>query len=79
MFEPWQLAMIDEAGYNGIREEHINKVAQSLLSTGMTRIDRTTFEYHCRKCGIDPDNFSQEDLRQLERKMDEMDEESDDD
>lgn len=23
MFEPWQLAMIDEAGYNGIREEHI--------------------------------------------------------
>ena len=23
MFEPWQLGLIDEAGYNGIRPEHI--------------------------------------------------------
>ena len=30
MFEPWQLAMIDDAGYNGIRDEHIDCVAQSL-------------------------------------------------
>lgn len=22
-FEPWMLAMMDQAGYNGIREEHI--------------------------------------------------------
>lgn len=39
MFEPWQLGLIDEAGYNGIRDEHIEKVAESLLSTGLTEID----------------------------------------
>ena len=38
MFEPWQLGMIDEAGYNGIRDEHIEKVADSLLSTGLTEL-----------------------------------------
>ena len=27
MFEPWQLGMIDEAGYNGINDGHIEKVA----------------------------------------------------
>ena len=46
MFEPWQLAMIDEAGYNGIRDEHIEKVAESLLASGLTEIDRSTFERH---------------------------------
>ncbi len=71
MFEPWQLAMIDEAGFNGIRDEHIEKLADSLLSTGMTDIDRSTFEYHCRKCGIDPDNFSQTDLNRLQQKLNE--------
>lgn len=30
--------MIDEAGYNGIRDEHIEKVADSLLSTGLTEL-----------------------------------------
>lgn len=71
MLEPWQLAMIDDAGYNGIRDEHINRVAKSLLATGLTKIDRDTFEYHCRKCGIDSDNFTQEDLDRLQEKLNE--------
>ncbi len=69
MFEPWQLAMIDEAGYNGIRDEHIERVARSLLSTGLADIDRSTFEYHCRKCGINPANFTQADLDRLQRRL----------
>ena len=71
MFEPWQLGLIDEAGYNGIREEHIERVADSLLATGLTDIDRRTFEHHCRMCGIDPNNFTQEDLNRLEEKLNE--------
>lgn len=66
MFEPWELAAIDEAGYNGIRDEHIEEVASSLSAAGVTEVDRVTFENHCRKCGIDPDNFTQSDLEQLE-------------
>lgn len=47
MFEPWQLAMIDDAGYNGIRwDKHIDCVAVSLLSTDLTEIDRSTYGYH---------------------------------
>lgn len=71
MFEPWQLGVIDNAGYNGIREEHIQKVANSLLSTGLSGIDRDIFERHCRKCGISPANFTQTDLNALEAKLNE--------
>ena len=30
MFKPWQLGMIDQAGYNGIRPEHIRRVGDEL-------------------------------------------------
>ncbi len=69
MFKPWQLALIDEAGYNGIREEHIQRVAESLLSTELSEIDQDTFEHHCRMCGIDPNNFTQEDLDRLQEAL----------
>ncbi len=71
MFEPWQLGMIDEAGYNGLREEHLKKVAQSLLATGPDEIDAATFRRHCRQCGVDPDCFTQEDLDRLQDMLDE--------
>lgn len=71
MFEPWQLAMIDDAGYNGIRDEHINRVSESLLSSDLTCIDHNTFDYHCHKCGIDYDNFTQTDLEHLQNKLNE--------
>ena len=40
MFNPMELAMIDAARYNGIREEHIAEVEKLLLFTGLTEIDR---------------------------------------
>lgn len=69
MFEPWQLAAIDDAGYNSIRDEHIERVAESLLSTGLNEIDRSTFHYHCHKCSIDPNNFTQDDLYRLQERL----------
>lgn len=66
MFEAWQLGMIDEAGYNGIRKEHIDEIVKVILSSGITEIDSDTFEDCCYKCGIDPDNFAQADLDKLE-------------
>lgn len=65
MFKAWQLAAIDEAGYNGIREEHISRVADSLRGAGVTQPDRNTFDYHCNKCGIDSANFTQSSIKQL--------------
>ena len=70
-FEPWQLAAIDEAGYNGIRDSHISKICDSLRMFGITEFDQTVFEEHCYRCGIDPANFTQEDLENLQSKLNE--------
>lgn len=65
-YESWMLAAIDQAGYNGLRSEHIEAVAEELRRTGMTEIYRDTFEAACYRCGIEPDNFTQSDLDELE-------------
>jgi hypothetical protein len=69
MFKPWQLAAMDDAGYNGVRDEHIDRAAESLLAADLTEIDRSTFDYHCRKCGIDPNNFTGADLDRLQERL----------
>lgn len=69
MFEPWQLAAIDDVGYNGIRDEHIERLAHLILATGSSEIDRAIFDCHCHKCCINPDNFTQEALDELERRL----------
>lgn len=65
-YEPWMLAAMDDVGYNGIRDEHIDTVAEELLNTGKTDISREDFEAACERCGIDPNIFTQEDLNELE-------------
>ncbi len=70
-FEPWMLAMMDEVGYNGITDEHIEKVAAKLLDIGKTDIDYPTFCDACRESSIDPDNFNQEDLDRLQQRLNE--------
>ena len=55
--------------YNGIRNEHIEKVAESLLSITLKEIDRDTFEHHFYLCGIDPDNFTDDDLDILQERL----------
>ena len=66
MFEPWMLGAIDEAGYNGIREEHRSAVAREILNSGLTEVSRSDFDHACRRCGIDSNNFTQCDLDLLQ-------------
>ena len=68
-FQPWMLGAIDDAGYNGIRDEHIDKVADRLLATGQTEIDRKTFDDACRSCGIRSDMFTQDNLDSLKERL----------
>lgn len=68
-FEGWQLGLIDEAGYNGISDEHIDRVAGEIREMGVTCVDNEVFYQACRNCCIDPDNFTQEDVYRLERKL----------
>ena len=39
-FEPWMLGIIDEAGYNGLTDEHIQRVADEILKMGITNVSR---------------------------------------
>lgn len=68
-YEPWMLAAMDEADYNGIRDDHIDVVAEELLRTGKVAISRTDFEAACDRCGIDPDNFTRAELNELEEML----------
>ena len=69
MFQGWQLAAIDDAGYNGIRDCHIEKLARAIEIAGVTHIGNAEFHHFCRKCGIDPDCFAQEDLERLRERL----------
>lgn len=68
-FEPWMLAAIDQAGYNGIRQEHIKAVAEQILRTGLAEVSRQDFDAACRRCGIDSDTFTQSDLDRLQERL----------
>ncbi len=65
-FEPWMLAAMDDAGFNGITDEHIRRVAGELQKIGQAYIDRQTFDRACYTAGVDSENFTQEDLEKLE-------------
>ena len=65
-FEPWMLAAMDDSGFNGITDEHIRRVAGELQKIGWADIDRQTFDRACYAVGIDPENFTQENLNELE-------------
>jgi len=67
--EPWRLAMIDEAGYNGITDEHTERVSASVRSVGLSEIDGDILERHCFKCGINPHNFTKTDIEKLKRRL----------
>lgn len=67
MFEPWELAAIDTAGYNGIRQERIERLANALRSINCSELDQTVFEHQCFNCGIDPNNFTKADLKNLQK------------
>ena len=69
MFEPWMLAAIDDAGYNGIRDEHLDRVADEIYKTGLTEIDRDTFDRVCRRAGVDSTLFDAESLERLKDKL----------
>ena len=71
MFEPWMLAMMDQAGAFGIREEHIDEVAQKILGMGISDVSRQDFDRACWKCNIDPNSFTQADLERLQEKLNE--------
>ena len=69
MFDPWMLAAIDDAGYNGIRDEHLERVADEIYKTGLSEIDRDTFEHACRQAGVEAELLYAESFERLKNKL----------
>ena len=65
-FEAWQLGLIDSAGYNGIRQEHIEAVAKEIEKLPQTNIDNSAVESACYRAGVNPKNFKQTDINHLQ-------------
>ena len=68
-FEGWELGLIDSAGYNGIRDEHIEMVANAIKQSGITEIDNSSFEKICCSCCINSENFTAYDIEKLKQKL----------
>ena len=69
MFDGWQLGLIDDAGYNGIRDDHIERVAREIENMGVSYVDNAVFNRACMNCCIDSENFTQADIDRLERRL----------
>ena len=69
MFKPWLLAAMEEAGYMDTSEGCINRVARYLSKSPNDVIGAEEFRRACYACNVDPDSFTQADLRKLEEKL----------
>jgi len=72
MFEAWQLAAMEDYGLTDTNTGLINRVARTLAQSPNDTIDTAEFRSACRKSGVDPDSFTQKDLAQLQRKLNEI-------
>ena len=70
--EPWKLAMLEDYGYMDTNDGLINRVARRLAQSPNHTIETEEFRSACIASGIDPDSFSQSDLDQLQRKLNEL-------
>lgn len=72
MFKDWQLAAMEDYGLTDTNTGLINRVARTLAQSPNDTIDTAEFRSACYACGVDPDSFTQSDLAQLQRKLNEI-------
>ncbi len=72
MFEAWQLAAMEDYGLMDTNTGLINRVARTLAKSPNDSIDTDEFRSACYSCNVDPDSFTQSDLDQLQRKLNEI-------
>lgn len=68
-YKAWHLAAMEDAGYMDTNTGLINRVARELSHSSNDVIDTEEFRSACYAVGVDPDFFTQEDLDELQRKL----------
>ena len=71
-YKPWHLAAIEDAGYMDTSTGLVNRVANYLAGSPNDTIDTAEFCRACVACNVDPDSFTQKDLEQLQRKLNQL-------
>ena len=72
MIKDWQFAMMEDYGMMDTNTGLINRVARRLAQSPNDTIDTAEFRSACYASGVDPDSFTQSDLDQLQRKLNEL-------
>ena len=72
MWEAWQLAALEDMGIIETSTGLVNRVARRLAESPNDTIENDEFRSTCLSCGVDPDSFTQGDLEQLQRKLNEL-------
>ena len=72
MIKDWRLAMMEDYGLMDTNTGLINRVARQLAKSPNDTIDTAEFRSACYASGVDPDSFTQKDLEQLQRKLNEI-------
>jgi hypothetical protein len=72
MLKDWQLAMLEDYGLMDTNTGRINRVARKLAESPNDVVETAEFRSACYTCGVDPDSFTQSDLDQLRRKLNEL-------
>lgn len=71
-FKAWQLAAMEDHGYMDTSTGCINRVARYLANSPNDTINTAEFRSACYACNVDPDSFTQRDLAQLQRKLNQI-------
>ena len=71
-YEGWHLAAMEDAGYMDTNTGLINRVANYLAKSPNDEIDTAEFRSACYAVGVDPDSFTQSDLKELQRKLNQI-------
>lgn len=67
-FEPWMFAAMEEKRHMTTNEGLINRVANYLSDCPNDVIETDEFRTACISCTVDPDSFSEEDLKNFRQK-----------
>ena len=71
-FEPWHFAAMEDEGILDTHDGLINRVAKYLSHSPNSTIETEEFRDACYACSVNPDSFTQSDLNQLQRKLNEI-------
>ena len=71
-FKPWHLAAMEDYGYTDTNTGLINRVARQLAKSPNDTIGSDEFRSACIACNVDPDSFTDSDLEQLQKKLNEI-------